>query len=277
MSDAELASLTETIRRHGLAADKRLGQHFLVDPAILARIATAAAPLAGRHVLEVGPGPGGLTRALLATDAASITAIEADPRCVTALDALVGTADGRLRVVGGDALAVDLGTLSPAPSVVVANLPYNVGTELLVRWLRAPAALTHLVLLLQREVAERLSAEPGTAAYGRLSVLAQWAARVRPCFDLPPGAFRPAPKVHSRVVRLDLHPEPPAAARLESLERVTAAAFGQRRKMLRTSLKAIGVDVADLCARAQIDPTRRAETLTLHEFALLADAVDASL
>jgi 16S rRNA (adenine1518-N6/adenine1519-N6)-dimethyltransferase len=267
-------SLAETIRRHGLSADKRLGQHFLVDPAILARIAAAAAPLAGLTVVEIGAGPGGLTRALLATDAARIVAVETDRRCVAALDELAAATGDRLRVVAGDALALDRRELAPPPTAIVANLPYNIATELIVRWLRAPAGLVRLVLLVQREVADRLAAAPGNAAYGRLSVLAQWAARVEALFELPPGAFRPPPKVRSRVVRLSPYAEPPVPARLATLERVTAAAFGQRRKMLRSSLKSLGRDPAALCAAAGIAPARRAETLTLAEFAALADALE---
>jgi 16S rRNA (adenine1518-N6/adenine1519-N6)-dimethyltransferase len=267
-------SLAETIRRHGLSADKRLGQHFLVDPAILARIAAAAAPLAGLTVVEIGAGPGGLTRALLATDAARIVAVETDRRCVAALDELAAATGDRLRVVAGDALALDRRELATPPTAIVANLPYNIATELIVRWLRAPAGLVRLVLLVQREVADRLAAAPGTAAYGRLSVLAQWAARVEALFELPPGAFRPPPKVRSRVVRLSPYAEPPVPARLATLERVTAAAFGQRRKMLRSSLKSLGRDPAALCAAAGIAPARRAETLTLAEFAALADALE---
>jgi 16S rRNA (adenine1518-N6/adenine1519-N6)-dimethyltransferase len=276
VSDGALPALADTIRRHGLAADKRLGQHFLVDPAILARIAAAAAPLAGVTVVEVGPGPGGLTRALLATDAARVVAVETDPRCVAALEELVAAAGGRLEVVAGDALALDRRELAAAPTAIVANLPYNIATELIVRWLRAPAGLVRVVVLVQREVAARLAAAPGTAAYGRLSVLAQWAARVEGLFDLPPGAFRPPPKVHSRVVRLTPYAEPPVPARLAALERVTAAAFGQRRKMLRSSLKSLGREPGALCAAAGIDPARRAETLTLAEFAALATALDAT-
>ena len=276
MSAAALPSLTETIRRHGLAADKRLGQHFLVDPAILARIAAAAEPLAGRTVVEIGPGPGGLTRALLASDAARVVAVEADPRCVAALAELVQVNAGRLEIVAGDALAVDPAGRLAGPKAIVANLPYNIATELIVRWLRAPAGIERIVVLVQREVADRLAAAPGTEAYGRLSVLAQWAARVEALFALPPGAFRPPPKVRSRVVRLTPYTTPPIPARLTTLERVTAAAFGQRRKMLRASLKRLGVDPATLCAAAHVDPSRRAETLTIAEFAALADALDAS-
>jgi 16S rRNA (adenine1518-N6/adenine1519-N6)-dimethyltransferase len=276
VSLADLPSLATTIRRHGLAAEKRLGQHFLVDPAILARIAAAAEPLAGVTVVEVGPGPGGLTRALLATDAAGVVAVETDRRCVDALDDLVAGALGRLRVVHGDALALDRRELAAPPNAIVANLPYNIATELIVRWLRDPAGLVRLVVLVQREVAARLAAAPASPAYGRLSVLAQWAARVEGLFDLPPGAFRPPPQVHSRVVRLTPYAEPPVPARLAALERVTAAAFGQRRKMLRSSLKSLGRDPGGLCAAAGIDPARRAETLAIAEFAALAAALDAA-
>lgn len=275
MTPPALPSLAETIRRFDLAADKRLGQHFLVDPAILARIVAAAGPLGGRTVVEIGPGPGGLTRALLASDAARVVAVETDPRCVAALEELVAASGGRLEVVAGDALALDRRALAPGPSVIVANLPYNIATELLVRWLRAPAGLERIVVLVQREVAARLAARPGTAAYGRLTVLAQWAARVEALFELPPGAFRPPPKVHSRVVRLSPYAEPPWPARLAALERVTAAAFGQRRKMLRSSLKSLDSAPATLCAAAGIDPARRAETLAIAEFAALANALDA--
>ena len=274
MSGPEAASLTATIRRHGLAADKRLGQHFLVDPAILARIAAAAAPLDGVSVIEIGPGPGGLTRALLATDAAQVVAVEADRRCVQALEELVTAAAGRLEVVAGDALALDHRTLAPPPTAIVANLPYNIATELIVRWLRAPAGLLRIVVLVQREVAARLAAAPGGGAYGRLSVLAQWAARVEGLFDLSPGAFRPPPKVHSRLVRLTPYDAPPIPAPLSQLERVTAAAFGQRRKMLRSSLARLGVDPLALCAAAGIDTARRAETLSVAEFAALANALE---
>lgn len=276
MSATALPSLAATIRRHDLDADKRLGQHFLVDPAILTRIAAAAEPLAGCDALEVGPGPGGLTRALLATDARAVVAIETDRRCVAALGDLVANAAGRLRVVAGDALAIDRHAVADPPTVIVANLPYNIATELVVRWLRAPAGLERIVVLVQREVADRLAAPVGTRAYGRLSVLAQWAARVEPLFVLPPGAFRPPPKVHSRVVRLTPYARPPVAARLASLERVTAAAFNQRRKMLKTSLRALSATPDRLLEAAGITPTQRPETLDVAAFAALANALDAA-
>jgi 16S rRNA (adenine1518-N6/adenine1519-N6)-dimethyltransferase len=270
----DLESLALTIRRAGLRADKSLGQHFLTDPAILRRIAAAAGPLAGLTVLEIGPGPGGLTRALLEAGVDRVVAVERDPRCTAALAPLVDAAGGRLEVVEADALSFDHRRRIAGPCVVVANLPYNIGTELIVRWLRDPRDVLRIVVLVQKEVALRLAAAPGTGAYGRLAVLAQWASRVEGLFDLPPGAFHPPPKVHSRLVRLEPYPTPPIPARLRDLERITAAAFGQRRKMLRTSLKAATRDVPALCARAEIDASRRAETLTVAEFAALANALD---
>ena len=269
----DLASLGATLKASGLRADKSLGQHFLTDPAILRRIARAAAPFDTATVLEIGPGPGGLTRALLAEGAARVVAVERDPRCVAALADLVDAAAGRLEVIQADALAFDHRTAIEGPCIVVANLPYNIGTELIVRWLRDRRDLTRLVVLVQKEVGLRLTARPGTGTYGRLAVLAQWAARVEGLFDLPPGAFHPPPKVHSRLVRLEPYANPPIPARLTDLERVTAAAFGQRRKMLRTSLKPVASNTQDLCARAGIDPTRRAETLSVGEFAALANVL----
>ncbi|MEO1089458.1 MAG: 16S rRNA (adenine(1518)-N(6)/adenine(1519)-N(6))-dimethyltransferase RsmA [Pseudomonadota bacterium] len=266
----DLPPVADVIRTGGLAADKRLGQHFLVDPAILDRIAAAAAPLGDATILEIGPGPGGLTRALLRAGASQLVAIERDRRCVELLQPLITAAQGRLRVIQGDALALDRRSLLAGPTIIVANLPYNVASELIVRWLREPADLRRLVVLVQREVGARLAAAPNTDAYGRLSVLAQWAAAVDTCFDLPPGAFRPPPKVHSRLVRLTPYTTPPHPAPLTALERITAAAFGQRRKMLKTSLKAVVPDPSALCVAIDIDPTRRAETLTIAEFAKLA-------
>ncbi len=276
VADVGLDGLAATIKRAGLRADKSLGQHFLTDPAILRRIAAAAGPLAGLTVLEIGPGPGGLTRALLEAGAERVVAVECDPRCTAALVPLVDAAAGRLDVVEADALAFDHRRHIAGPCVVVANLPYNIGTELIVRWLRDPRDIRRIVVLVQKEVALRLAAAPGTGTYGRLAVLAQWASRIEGLFDLPPGAFHPPPKVHSRLVRMEPYPTRPIPARLRDLERITAAAFGQRRKMLRTSLKAATPDVAGLCARAGIDPSRRAETLSVAEFAALANALAAS-
>lgn len=265
-----LPDLRETIARHGLAARKSLGQHFLLDPAVCARIATIAAPLEGRHVLEVGPGPGGLTRALLASPAEHVVAVELDRRAIAALAELSDAFPGRLTVVEGDAMKVDTLPLLPAgPRRVVANLPYNVGTPLLIGWLKEAALFESLTLMFQQEVAERIVAAPDTEAYGRLSVLAQWRCSCRMAMRLPPGAFSPPPKVWSAVVHLVPHAEDPGPVLLSAMERLTAAAFGQRRKMLRSSLKSLG-GADTLLEAGGIDPTRRAETLSIAEFDKLA-------
>jgi len=224
--------------------------------------------LAGRHVVEVGPGPGGLTRALLETLAASLLAVEVDARAVEALSELEAAYPGRLRVLAADATRTDLAALVPSPRQVVANLPYNVATPLLIGWLRQAAAWERMTLMFQLEVAERIAAPPDTPAYGRLSVLAQWTCRTGLLMRLPPGAFVPQPKVWSAVVGLVPHAEQPAAPLFAAMERVTAAAFGQRRKMLRGSLRALGGEA--LLERAGIAPERRAETLEVAEFDRLA-------
>ena len=272
MSGAELPSLRETVARHGLDARKSLGQHFLLDPAICARIAALAGDLTGRHVLEVGPGPGGLTRALLATLAAEVVAVELDRRAVAALAELAAAHPGRLRVIEGDALRAEPAALMPAPRRIVANLPYNVASPLLVGWLRGAADIEGMALMFQQEVAERICAAPDTDAYGRLSVLSQWRCRCEVLLRLPPGAFSPPPKVWSAVVGFTPHPEDPAPALFAAMERITAAAFGQRRKMLRGALKPLG-DPEGLLAAAGIEGTRRAETLTIAEFDRLARAL----
>lgn len=259
------------IAEYGLDARKSLGQHFLLDPSIVARIALLAGPLAGCNVIEVGPGPGGLTRALLEAGAARVAAIEMDPRCIAALASLVAAADGRLSLIQGDARAIDPSSLVPPPRRIVANLPYNVATPLLIGWLRQAGQFESMTLMFQREVAERIVAAPGSPAYGRLAVLAQVCSEARLVMQLPPGAFVPPPKVASSVVRLDPHPVQPAPALLAALESVTAAAFGQRRKMLRGALRAIVADPHSLLAAAGIAPDRRAETLTLAEFLRLAE------
>jgi len=261
--------LREIIARHGLDARKSLGQHFLLDGNLCARIVRSAGPLAGRHVVEVGPGPGGLTRALLASEAASITAVEIDPRAVSAVQELADGTSGRLTVVAADALFTDILTLAAPPRVIVANLPYNIATPLLVAWLRQAGAIERLTLMFQQEVADRICAAPGTSTYGRLSVLAQWICRTELLLRIPPAAFVPPPKVWSAVVGLAPHAEQPSPALFAGMERLTAAAFGHRRKMLRGSLKALGGEA--LLAAAGIAPDRRAETLTVPEFeALLA-------
>ena len=269
MTKPELPSLSDTIARHGLNARKALGQHFLLDPEICARIAALAGDLTGRHVLEVGPGPGGLTRALLETAAASVLAVELDARAVIALQELVAAYPARLGVMEADALGLDPAEALPAPRRIIANLPYNVASPLLVRWLRGAAALEGMTLMFQLEVAERITAAPATSAYGRLAVLAQWRCRCDLLLRLPPGAFSPAPKVWSAVVGFMPHAEDPPPALFAAMEKLTAAAFGQRRKMLRGALKTLGGAEA-LLDEAGIAGDRRGETLTVAEFDRLA-------
>ncbi len=267
MADAPPGPLRDVIARHGLDARRSLGQHFLLDLNLTARIAALAGDLAGRHVLEVGPGPGGLTRALLDSAAASVTAIEIDPRAVAATQEL-SQHHPRLSVVPGDALGIDLVALVPAPRVVVANLPYNVATPLLVRWLRQAAQWERLTLMFQLEVAERICAAPGSPAYGRLAVLAQWTGTASVLIRVPAAAFWPPPKVVSAVIGFRPHPRQPSPELFAAMERLTAAAFGQRRKMLRGALRPLGGEA--LLERVGIDPERRAETLDIAEFDGLA-------
>ncbi|MBB5373895.1 16S rRNA (adenine(1518)-N(6)/adenine(1519)-N(6))-dimethyltransferase RsmA [Acidocella aromatica] len=258
--------LRDIIKAFDLRADKSLGQHFLLEPDLLARIAAAAGDLSGVNVVEVGPGPGGLTRALLGTGAAHVTAIEYDPRAVAAITALAQLTD-RLTILHTDAMQADIPALVPAPRAIVANLPYNIGTLLLVRWLEQAAAYQSMTLMFQLEVAERICAAPDTSAYGRISVLSQWLCDVTMQMHIPAGAFAPPPKVESALVRLVPKPEQPSRRELKAMERLTAAAFGQRRKMLRGALKSLGG--AELLEAAGIDPQRRAETLSVVEFCTL--------
>lgn len=274
MSIDGLPPLRDVIERHGLAAKKSLGQNFLLDLNLTGKIARAAGGLEGVTAIEVGPGPGGLTRALLMHGAARVIAIERDERCLAALAEIAAHYPGRLDVVADDALKTDFAALAPGePVKIVANLPYNIGTELLVRWLTAaawPPFYASMTLMFQREVAERIVAPPGAAAYGRLGVLAGWRTKARIAFDVPPQAFVPAPKVTSSVVHLVPRAAPlPADVRV--LGRVTEAAFGQRRKMLRQSLKSLGGE--RLLDSVGIDATRRAETLSVAEFVALANAL----
>lgn len=263
--------MRDVIARHGLAARHSLGQHFLLDGNLTDRIVREAGDLAGRHVIEVGPGPGGLTRSLLGSTAVTVTAIELDRRAIGAITELAETTGGRLRLIEGDALSVDAALLVPAPRQVIANLPYNVASPLLVGWLRQAASFERLTLMFQQEVGERICAEAGTSAYGRLSVLAQWTCDARIVMRLPPGAFTPPPKVSSAVVSLTPHPVQPDPALFFRMEKLTAAAFGQRRKMLRGSLRGLGGEA--LLAQAGIDPKRRAETLSVAEFDRLVKLV----
>ena len=258
------------IARFELRADRRLGQHFLLDPGLLAKIARVAGDLRDRTVLEVGPGPGGLTRALLAAGAGRVVAIERDPRCVAALSGLAAKAEGRLEVIEADALTFDLAALGADRIVAVANLPYNVGTPLLLRWLDRIERFEGLTLMFQREVAERLAAAPGAPAYGRLSVIVQWLCEVRIALHLPGRAFVPPPQVASSLVQLTPRPQPLAPADKPTLERVLAAAFGQRRKMLRASLKGLIADPGGLLEAAGVPPTARAEEIDVAGFCRLA-------
>jgi 16S rRNA (adenine1518-N6/adenine1519-N6)-dimethyltransferase len=275
----DLPPLREVIRRHGLAARKSLGQNFLLDLNLTARIARASGPLDGVTVVEIGPGPGGLTRALLTLGAARVIAVERDDRAIAALDEIAQRYPGRLTVVSGDALEFDAKPhLGGSPARVVANLPYNIATPLLTSWLTAepwPPWYDRLVLMFQREVAERIVAPPGGKQYGRLSVLAGWRAQAKILFDINPSAFVPPPKVTSSLVELVPRPAPlPCDRRL--LERVTEAAFGQRRKMLRQSLKSLGFDPLPLLEAAGLEPTARAEEIPVAGFVALARALEAA-
>jgi 16S rRNA (adenine1518-N6/adenine1519-N6)-dimethyltransferase len=265
----DLPPLRQSLEAHGLMADKGLGQHFLLDLNITRKIARLAGPLEGLTVIEVGPGPGGLTRALLEAGAA-VTVIEKDARFLPLLNELSEVSEGKLRIIMGDALKADEAELvAHHPVPIVANLPYNVGTALLIKWLTGAYRPASMTLMFQKEVAERIVARPGDDAYGRLAVIAQATARAKIVMEAPARAFTPPPKVDSAVVRLDPHETRPPEPLLSALEQITQAAFGQRRKMLRSSLKVLGG--AELCEAAGIDPSRRAETLALEEFMGLAD------
>ncbi|ESY25314.1 16S rRNA (adenine(1518)-N(6)/adenine(1519)-N(6))-dimethyltransferase RsmA [Mesorhizobium sp. LNJC394B00] len=278
MSIDGLPPLREVIERHGLQAKKALGQNFLLDLNLTGKIARVAGDLSDSTVIEVGPGPGGLTRALLAAGAGRVVAIERDERCLAALAEVSNHYPGRLEVISGDALKTDFAALAKTASQVgpvriAANLPYNIGTELLIRWLTVadwPPFYQSMTLMFQREVAERIVAGAGSDAYGRLGVLAGWRTEARIAFDVPPQAFTPPPKVTSSVVHL-VPRASPLSTDVKKLGRVTEAAFGQRRKMLRQSVKSLGGEA--LLTRAGIDPTRRAETLSVEEFVRLTNAV----
>ncbi|TCP42287.1 16S rRNA (adenine(1518)-N(6)/adenine(1519)-N(6))-dimethyltransferase RsmA [Rhodovulum marinum] len=268
-----LPPLRQVIATHGLSAKKALGQNFLLDLNLTAKIARMAGDLAGADVLEIGPGPGGLTRGLLAEGARHVLAVEKDARCMAPLAEIAAVYPGRLEVVNADALDVDAAARLTPPIKVVANLPYNVGTELLVRWLTPevwPPFWDSLTLMFQREVAERIIATPGSKAYGRLAILAQWRCDARIAMRLPPEAFTPAPKVDSAVVHLKALPGPRFEADPKLLERVVAAAFNQRRKMLRASLKGLAPDIEDRLRMAGLSPTDRAEQISIEGFCALA-------
>ena len=271
-----LPPLREVIRAHDLVAKKQLGQNFLLDLNLTAKIARQAGDLSGCDVLEVGPGPGGLTRGLLAEGARRVLAVEKDARCLPALAEVAAAYPGRLEVINGDALEVDVMAHLTPPVRVVANLPYNVGTELLIRWLTPevwPPFWESLTLMFQKEVAERIVAKPRTEHYGRLALLVQWRAEARIVMHLPPEAFTPAPKVHSAVVHVTRLAEPRFPCDGKVLQRITAMAFNQRRKMLRASLKGLAPEIEAKLEAAGIDPTARAEEISLERFCALARVV----
>lgn len=272
-----LPPLREVIATHQLSARKSLGQNFLLDLNLTAKIARQAGDLADCDVLEIGPGPGGLTRGLLAEGARRVLAVEKDSRCIAALQQIQAAYPGRLQVIEGDALAIDpLAHLKP-PIRIAANLPYNIGTELLVRWLTPPdwpPFWKSLTLMFQREVAERIVAQPGSKAYGRLAILAQWRCDARIVMSLPPEAFTPPPKISSAVVHLNALARPRYPANADSLSRVVAMAFNQRRKMLRSALKGIAPDIEDRLRAAGLKPTERAEQVSLEGFCALARILD---
>ena len=274
-----LPPLREVIRAHDLVAKKQLGQNFLLDLNLTAKIARAAGDLSGCDVLEVGPGPGGLTRGLLAEGARRVVAVEKDARALPALAEIAAACPGRLEVLHGDALDIDLTAHLTPPMKIVANLPYNVGTELLIRWLTPedwPPLWSSLTLMFQKEVAERIVARPRTEHYGRLALLAQFRCEAKIVMTLPPEAFTPAPKVHSAVVQLTALPEPRFPCDFNLLQRITAMAFNQRRKMLRASLKGMGPGIEAKLEAVGIPPTARAEEIGLEAFCALARAVAAS-
>ncbi len=273
LSTDGLPPLREVIAKHELRAHKSLGQNFLLDLNLTGKIARQAGDLSNYDVLEIGPGPGGLTRALLSEGARRVIAVERDERCLPALNEISKHYDGRLKVISGDALAFDPSESLNRPIKIVANLPYNIGTELLVRWLTPkiwPPYWESLTLMFQREVAQRIVAKPGSKTYGRLSILSGWRSDAKIVMDLPPQAFTPAPKVSSAVVHITKLEKPKYDCDAKMLERVVAVAFGQRRKMLRASLKSLAPDIEDRLRAADIEPTERAEQLTIQQFCELS-------
>ena len=279
MDIKDLPSLSDTVKTHGLGANKKLGQHFLLDMNLTDKIARLAEPLAGHSVAEIGPGPGGLTRALLLRGAEKLVAIEMDERFIPALAEIGDRSDGRFEIAQGDALKYDIAANLPAPRKIVANLPYNVGTKMLINWVTAsPIFWSQLVLMFQLEVAQRVVARPGEAHYGRLAVLCQSVAQCRMAFEVPARAFTPPPKVDSAVIVLD--PLEAPFQDLKTIGRVTQSAFGQRRKMLRRSLRSLAeqsdIVLEDWLEACEVDPKARPETLPVSAFQALAKTLSAS-
>lgn len=274
----DLPPLREVIARHGLSARKSLGQNFLLDLNLTAKIARQAGSLEDHDVLEVGPGPGGLTRALLAEGARRVIVIEKDTRCIAALQEIAERYPGRLHIIEGDAMAEDISVHVNGPIRIVANLPYNIATELLIGWLTRtdwPPIWRSMTLMFQREVAERIVSTPDKKSYGRLAVAAQWRTDARIALHLPPSAFTPPPKVSSAVVQFEALDHPRFPADPKALEKIVALAFNMRRKMLRSSLKSLGPDISDRLLAVGIEPTRRAETLTIEEFCRMTALINA--
>lgn len=265
----ELPNPRDLIETHGLHAKKKYGQHFLLDRNILSRIVQAAGSLNGVQAIEIGPGPGALTAELVRSDAAHVTAVEIDERMIAPLREIEAAADGRLTVLHQDAMRTDIATLTPAPRAIIANLPYNVGTQLLIGWLKLihenPGTIQSMTLMFQKEVATRFAAKPCTSDYGKISILSQWLCNVELLFDIPPGAFSPAPKIFSTVLRFTPRSIPWFDASFKEVEAFLAIAFGQRRKMLRKNLSGYFSDAVLALESMGIDPTRRAETLTVEE------------
>jgi 16S rRNA (adenine1518-N6/adenine1519-N6)-dimethyltransferase len=273
LADDGLPPLRDVIEEHGLLAKKSLGQNFLFDLNLTRKIARSAAPLDGFTIIEVGPGPGGLTRALLAEGASQVIAIERDHRVMPALSAINNHYNGKLHVIEADAMAQNISTLTQTPVKIVSNLPYNIGTPLLLRWITNetwPPSFTSLTLMFQKEVAERIVAVPGSDDYGRLSIICQWRMQAKKLFDVNRSAFTPPPKVTSSIVQLIPRPAPLVDCDVRALERVTAAAFGQRRKMLRSSLKPVFEKPEAALEKAGLSPTMRAEELDVASFGRLA-------
>ena len=271
-ANTDLPHLRDIVSQYGLEARRSLGQHFLLDLNLTRRIVRVAGDLNNQSVIEIGPGPGGLTRALLETTAKQVIAVERDRRCIQGLTTLANAFPKRLKIIEEDALKFNLSDLASKGKItVVANLPYNISIPLLISWLRQLSVINSMTLMFQKEVAERLSARPGTKRYGRTSVIAQWLCNVETAFFVPARAFVPPPKVVSAVVKLTPRLQPLSPASFEVLEKVTAAAFGQRRKMLRSALKTLLPHPIDLLKHANIDPEARAETLTVQEFCKISE------
>ncbi|MDG1273331.1 MAG: 16S rRNA (adenine(1518)-N(6)/adenine(1519)-N(6))-dimethyltransferase RsmA [Alphaproteobacteria bacterium] len=265
-----LPSLGTITTTHNLTPYRALGQNFLFDLNLTRKIAKAAKFSSNETIIEIGPGPGGLTRSLLLEGADNIIAIEKDTRAISALTELVTIASGKLILLNEDALKVSISIMGSSPRRIIANLPYNIATKLIINWLRTPTAFQSITVMVQKEVAQRICAEPKTSEYGRLSIITQWLAQPRILFDVPPGAFYPIPKVTSTLIEIIPRPEPLFLADRKTLEIITAFAFGQRRKMLRSSLKKIGGEY--LLSATNIDPTKRPEELSIEDFCQLARA-----